>query len=388
MLSQSGSAISEDVDLFVYSEAIPVDAPERKRALELGIAQQSYPEALGDLSRGHSPVIAVCGTHGKSSTTGMAARLLMHSGRDPTVVVGTKLRELQGRNWRTGMPGGTFLLEACEYRHAFFHYPSTIILLTNCDGDHFDFYKTAEDYRAAFVTFVKKLPADGILITHLSDPDCADIANATGRKVIDADACPMIDLKTPGKHMRANAQLVLALADVLGVPSPQAQAAIAGYAGSWRRMELKGILRSAQDDTVGIPVIDDYAHHPREIRATLEAMTSEYPGKRIICVFQPHTHDRTLKFYDDFTTAFRGVDTVIIPNIYEARNDIETERVDLPTFLKDISQSSSVRCVDGKSLTETERMLKEEILQGGDVLMCMGAGDITNLATAMVGASM
>lgn len=379
-LEQSGASIPADCDLFVYSEAIPVDAPERRRAKELGIQQQSYPQALGDLSRGHDQVIAVCGTHGKSSTTGMAARLLMHSGREPTVVVGTKLKELEGRNWRKGREAGVFLLEACEYRNSFHQYSPSIILLTNCDGDHFDFFGSSEEYRSAFVTFIQKLPKDGVLITHLSDPDCKAVADVAGRKVIDADAYPLITLKTPGTHMQQNAQLVLALADVLAIPGKQAQAAVSGYAGSWRRLELKGMLGD-------IPVIDDYAHHPREIRATLDAIIGEYPGRRIVCAFQPHTHDRTLKFYDAFTHCFRGVDTVIIPNVYEARKDIETERVDLPAFMRDLEKGSTVRCVDGKSLADTERLLREQILKPGDVLLCMGAGDITNLAQRMTSGS-
>lgn len=378
-LDQSGKSIPEDSDRFVYSEAIPIESRERKRASELKIPQQSYPEALGDISRGHSPVIAVCGTHGKSSTTGMATRLLMHSGRDPTVVVGTKLHELGGRNWRKGRENGMFLLEACEYRHSFHNYNPTIIVMTNCDGDHFDFYKSSEEYKQAFIEFMHKLPAAGILITHLADPDCAAVAEAAGRKVIDADVCPIIDLKTPGKQMRKNAQLVLALADVLGVPCLQARAAVAGYAGSWRRMELKGMFRGS------IPVIDDYGHHPSEIRATLETIIGEYPGRRIICAFQPHTHDRTLKLYDAFTQSFAGVDTVIIPNIYEARRDIETARVSLPAFIKDIALKSGVRCIDGESLAETERILREEILREEDVLICMGAGDITELAGRIAG---
>lgn len=376
VLDQSGAAIPTDADLFVYSEAIPADSPERKRATERNIPQKSYPEALGDLSLGYEQVIAVSGSHGKSSTTGMATRLLMHSGREPTVVVGTKLKELQGRNWRVGRPKGTFLLEACEYRHSFHQYSPNIILMTNADGDHFDFYGTHEKYCAAFVEFVKKLPKNGTLITHLRDPDCAAIAKHAPN-VIDADLQPLITLKTPGRHMQQNAQLVLALAGLLNIPAEQARSAVSGYAGSWRRMEIKGMFRDS------ITVIDDYAHHPREIRATLEAIFSEYPGRRIVCAFQPHTHERTLTFYDDFTAAFAGVDTLVIPNIYEARKDIETDRVDLTKFLADISRVTGARCIDGKSLGETERLLKEEILQGNDVLVCMGAGDITNLATTM-----
>lgn len=275
-------------------------------------------------------------------------------------------------------------MEACEYRHSFHHYKPSIILLTNCDGDHFDFYGSIEEYRASFVKFLQQLPKDGVVITHGGDPDCAAVAKASGRTVIDADVYPFISLRTPGRHMQQNAQLVLALADVLSVPATQAHAAVGGYAGSWRRLELKGILPRAQDDK-GVPVIDDYGHHPKEIRATLDAIIAEYLGKRIICVFQPHTHDRTLKMYDEFVGAFRGVDTVIIPNIYEARKDIETAKVDLEKFIKDIATKSGVRCIDGKSLKETEAMLRGDMVKPGDVIICMGAGDITNLATALVG---
>ncbi len=412
-LDQSGASVPSDADLFVYSEAIPPDAPERRRAQELGILQQSYPEALGVLSKGHT-VIAVCGTHGKSSTTGMAARLLMHSGRDPTVVVGTKLKALDppssasgglrgasGRNWRKGRDGGIFLLEACEYRNAFHHYNPSVILMTTCDGDHFDFYTSIEDYRASFITFIHRLPTDGTLITHLGDPDCRVIADGADRRVIDADTEPLITLKTPGRHMQGNAQLVLALARLQDIPDKQAQAAVSGYAGSWRRMELKGNVMVRGDARRVAPpafakasagrhhdivVIDDYGHHPREIRATLDALIAVYPGRRIICAFQPHTHDRTLKLYREFTECFRGIDTVVVTNVYEARKDIETDRVDLPRFIRDIEKVSDVRCVDGGGLADTEKILKGEILRSGDVLVCMGAGDITGLATAMVSA--
>lgn len=372
---QTGAAIPSDANLFVYSEAIPADAPERRRAAELGIRQLSYPQALGELSRG-SRIVAVCGTHGKSSTTGMAARLLLHSGRDPTVVVGTKLKELEGRNWRKGRPD-LFLLEACEYRNSFHFYDPSIVLLTNCDGDHFDFFASRQHYRDSFVAFVEKLPPDGVLITHMGDPDCRAVAEAAGKRIIDADAFPLVTLRTPGMHMRQNAQLVLALASHIDVPAAQAQAAVSGYSGSWRRMELRGLYND-------IPVIDDYAHHPREIRATLQAVMEQYPGRRIVCVFQPHTHDRTLALYDDFAGAFSGIDTVIITDVYEARKDIEKRRVDMAKFVRDIEQRSGVRCQDGTSLDHVRQLLIAHVLRSGDVLICMGAGTVTDLAETMV----
>ncbi len=143
VLDQSGAAVPKDCDLFVYSEAIPESSPERQKAKEYGSMQKSYPAAVGDLSRG-SRLICICGTHGKSSTTAMAARLLIETGKDPTVVVGTKLKELGGRNWRRGK-SDIFLLETCEYRNSFHQYSPRIILMTNCDGDHFDVYKDTDD---------------------------------------------------------------------------------------------------------------------------------------------------------------------------------------------------------------------------------------------------
>ncbi len=375
-LDQSGGALPPDIDLFVYSEAVPPDAPERCRAKELEVRQVSYPEAVGELTRGKK-LIAVCGTHGKSSTTAMAARLLIEAGKDPTVIVGTKVPELGGLNWRKG-ESDLFLLEACEYRHSFLQYDPSIILLTTCDGDHFDFYASQEAYRSSFVRFIRKLPADGTLITHLADPDCAEVAAGAGRETTDADPYPMIALGTPGAHMQRNAQLVLALAAHLEIPSSDAEKIVSGYGGSWRRMEVKGASRE------GATVVDDYGHHPVEIRATLQALRGAYPGRRLVCVFQPHTHDRTRTLYKEFTASFHDADLVIIPNIYVARKDIEHGEVSVPAFVKDIAKESKTEVLDGRSLTRTEEALRGGLLRKGDVLVCMGAGDITSLAERMV----
>lgn len=374
-LVQDGSAVPVDADLFVYSEAIPTDAPERVKARTHGIRSLSYFQALGELSRDHR-VIAVCGTHGKSSTTAMAARVLIEAGKDPSVVVGTKVRELDGANFRKG-ESELFLLEACEYRRSFHFLHPSIVLLTNVDGDHFDAFKDIAEYREAFVEFLERLPDDGVVIIHGSDPDARAVAEAAGRHIVDADAHPMPALSTPGEHMRQNGRLVLALAGVLGIPQQEANKSLSGFSGTWRRMEVVGECR-------GVTIVDDYGHHPAEIRATLKASREAYPGRRLVCVFQPHTHDRTLKLYDNFCRAFADCDLVIIPNIYVARSGIEGATVDLPRFLEDISKGSGVETIDGRSLEQTEQLLREKILRSGDVLICMGAGDVTNLARRMV----
>ncbi len=371
---QSGKAIPSDCELLAYSEAIPQSAAERMEAKRRNIRQISYPHALGELSAGYR-VIAVCGTHGKSSTTAMAARLLIDTGKDPTVVVGTKLQELGGRNWRKGK-SDIFLIEACEYRRSFHFYSPAVILMTNVDGDHFDYFTSKDDYQSGFVEFIQKLPEAGLLITHMHDPDCAAVSKASGKNTIDADAQPLIALRTPGEHMRKNAQLVLALAQSLGIQSAKAGAAVAGYAGSWRRMEEKGLYRGS------IPVVDDYAHHPVEIQATLSGLKEKYAGKRVVCIFQPHTHDRTLKLYDGFLHSFTRADLTIVTDVYEARKDIETARVDIKQFVTDIASGSHTDVRYGGSLMHCESMIGD-IAREGDVIVCLGAGDITGLASRL-----
>ncbi|MFH1670152.1 MAG: Mur ligase domain-containing protein, partial [Patescibacteria group bacterium] len=251
-LNQDGTFIPNDIDLFVYSEAIPKDAPERRRAEALGIKMQSYFEALGELSQNNT-VIAVCGTHGKSSTVAMAARVLIAAGKDPTIVAGTKLKELDKSNCRKG-ESDLFLLEACEYRRSFLALSPNIILMTNVDGDHFDAFDSVEDYQEAFVEFLKSLSMNGQVITHMEDADCERVSKESGKEIIDADEFPLPKLSVPGKHMQQNAQLVLGLAQALDIPQEKALKALSGYAGCWRRMEVKGEYGD------GITVIDDYAH--------------------------------------------------------------------------------------------------------------------------------
>lgn len=371
-LQQDGSAVPEDADLFVYSEAIPEDAPERQKAKEFGIPQQSYFKALGELSK-EKFVIAVCGTHGKSSTVAMAARVLLELGIDATIQVGTKLKELDGRNWRAGN-GDIFLLEACEYRRSFHHLSPDIVLMTNVDGDHFDAFADVEEYQQAFREFLEKLPPGGPIVTHLGDPDCRKVVSGLDRPVIDADSQPLVKMLTPGRHMQENAQLVLALAGQMGWEQQAVEQALQGYAGSWRRMELKGKFGE------GIPVIDDYGHHPREVRATLQALKERYPDNRLLCIFQPHTHDRTLKLYDDFAASFGHADQVIVTDVYEARKDIEREEVDLAKFAADIAVQSATPTSVGGSLDRIEERLRGGEVQPHDVILCLGAGTITNLA--------
>jgi len=375
-LNQDGSAVPGECDLFVYSEAIPNDAPERVRAQELGVPMQNYFQALGDLSR-DKKVIAVCGTHGKSSTVAMAAHVLLDAQKDPSIIVGTKLRELDGKNWRCG-DSDLFLLEACEYRRSFLALSPDIVLLLNADGDHFDAFASAEDYQRAFVEFLNLLPEDGIIITHLGDPGCEAIVRKLKREVRDIDGFPLPELATPGRHMQENAQLVLGLCELLAVPQEAAMQSLASYQGCWRRMEVRGVWGD------GVTVIDDYAHHPRELSATIRAIAQEYDGHRLVCAFQPHMHDRTLKLYDGFVCCFQNAHLLVVSDVYDARSDVEKEHVDMQRFVDDIQKGSGIPVRYGGKLNATQKLLTMEILQPNDILLCLGAGDITKMAGRLV----
>jgi UDP-N-acetylmuramate--alanine ligase len=369
--NQDGSALPDDVDLLVYSEAIPKTAPERVKAEKLGIRQISYFQGVGELAQGKI-VICICGTHGKSSTTAMTARLLMEAGKNPSVVVGTKMFELEGKNYRIGDPD-LWVVEACEYRRSFLYLHPTIILLTNVDGDHFDAFSSLEEYHHAFEEFLAKLPKDGTLITHLQDPSIKKLVSTIPQTILDSDTQPLIELETPGEHMRKNAQLVLSLGQTMGIPVEKASSILKGYRGSWRRMEERGVIGN------DILVVDDYAHHPIEIKATLAAMKEKYSDRRLVVVFQPHTHDRTLSFWDDFTQAFQNADVLILTDIYDARPDIEKGLVDIPKFLDAIKQESKIETINGTSLFNTKTMFPS-LLKQHDLLLIMGAGNIARLA--------
>jgi len=374
-LNQDGTYVPDDTGLFVFTEAMPKDAPEMIRARELGVKMQNYFEALGDLSRDYN-VIAVCGTHGKSSTVAMAAKVLIDVGVDPNVIVGTKLEDLNSRNWRKG-DSDYFLLEACEYRGSFLSLAPDIILMTNADGDHFDAFESVKEYQEMFVKFLKLLSSGGVVITHMDDSDCARIVRESKQEVIDVDHMSLPELSAPGLHMRQNAQLVMGLAQIIGIPEEEALESLKKYPGCWRRMEVVGTFGD------GITVIDDYAHHPREIAATIQSGLEAYPDRRLVCVFQPHMHDRTIKLYEEFKLCFRGCHELFLTDVYDARSDVEIDEVDMEKFRSDIEEGSKVRTHYMGDLDETERKVKES-LQSNDVLVVMGAGDVTSLARGMV----
>jgi len=371
--------VENDFSLVVHSPAVKADNPEYKRAKELGIKTQSYPEALGELTKEYY-TIAVAGAHGKSTTTAMIALVLTKAGLDPTVIVGTKLKEFGGSNFRLGK-GKFLVIEACEYDSSFLNYLPKITVITNVDKEHLDYFKTFANVKKAFKDFIMQLPKDGFLVFNKDDKYTPKI-NKPKFKTIEfsvkqkeAKKIKSI-LKVPGLHNVSNASAALRVAQVLAIPDEIAYKALSEFNGTWRRFEIKeGIVGGKK-----ITVVSDYAHHPNEILATLKAAREKYSKNKIWCVFQPHQHQRTYYLFNDFVKTFRKVpiDKIIITDIYDVAGR-ETKVINGEVSSEKLVNKINRDNVEYIPLCDIKERL-EENMNSGDVLIIMGAGDIYKLA--------
>ena len=354
----SASYVSDTTDLVVYSIAALETNPELTEARRRGLVCLTYPEALGVLTQEYT-TIAVCGTHGKTTTTAMIASMMKACGINPTVIVGSLLSD-GGTNFIQG-DSEYLVVEACEYRRSFLNLHPTHIVITNIDEDHLDYYKDLNDIKSAFQEFVDKLPKNGSLITH------HDVELITEAKKINADSieAALISLTVLGEHNKRNAQLALALADSLGFNEADARKGLLTFRGTWRRLEYKGIWHD-------IAMYDDYGHHPTEIKATLQALREKYPHEKykVIAVFQPHLFSRTKEHLDDFAHSFVDADVVCILPIYGARE------VDDGT----VSSHDLVEKTDKAIYMETFNEIKKYVVSKphyNTVLITIGAGDVS-----------
>lgn len=357
-VGQKAENISADCDLVIHTIAIPETNPELRRARELGIKTQTYPEFLGQLSR-EKFTIAVAGTHGKTTTTAMIAKILLDAGFDPTVIVGSLLKETQS-NFIAGK-SKYLVVEACEYRRSFLNLWPQILVITNIDNDHLDYYLDMSDIHKAFAELAAKVPADGKVIT------------AKEYEQVPVD----FKLKVPGAHNVQNAQAALAVATAVGIERSLAVKALEEFAGTWRRFEFKGKTPSTSLGAGGVLVYDDYAHHPTAIRATLKAARELAGEKKVIVVFQPHLYSRTKHSFADFATSFGDANLVIVAPIYAAREPFDPS-VDSEKLAEAINQQSQ-NAIYLANFTE----MKQKILataKADDLVFTMGAGDIYHLA--------
>lgn len=362
-----GSNLIKDTNLVVYTTAVNFSNPELKKAKKLKIPTLSYPEMLGLLSK-DKYTIAVSGTHGKTTTTAMIAKILTDAKFSPTVIVGSLLKGHKS-NFIAGK-SKYLVCEACEYKRAFLNLSPKIIVITNIDNDHMDYYKSLRDIQKAFGQFAAKLGRDGVLICDTGDPLLASVIKKVRTKcrVIDYSEIRLdFPLKIPGGHNVKNARAASAVTGILGVNKKTIKKSLENYEGAWRRFEYKGKSKR------GVLVYDDYAHHPTEIKATLRG-TREFFGKRKVwCVFQPHLFSRTKILLEDFVCSFGDADEVIIVDVYAARetgDKIAGAKI-LAAKIKQCHRA--VRY--GGSFARVEKILKKNTKKG-DIIITMGAGDV------------
>ncbi len=384
--SHDKNLIHEGMYRVVYSEAIPEDNPERVKTRNLGIPEKSYFAALGDISK-TKLTIAICGTHGKSTTTAMAGLALEAAEEDPLVILGTKVFEWGGKNIRlpknstplcSPKNSGFFLVESCEYHHSFLQLEPKIIVVTNVEPDHLDFFGSPERYYDAFSQFANRLNEGGILIADFSNPNIERLfTESPAQKVNTRDFISAVPtLAIPGQHNRENAACVLAIASVIGTHEEKVKETLKNFSGTWRRFEKKG-------EKNGVLVYDDYAHHPTEVRATLSSFRKKFPDNTIWAVFQPHQYSRTRDFLDEFSKCFTDADKVLIPNIYRVRDsDEDVASISPKQLVQEIGKHhKSARFTE--DFPNTVDILKKEA-KPGDIIVTIGAGPVYEIGETLL----
>jgi len=392
----------DEIDLIVYSTAYYLESNiELKLAREKGISILSYPEAIGELMKNNFS-IAVCGTHGKTTTTAMLTLAMQGADANPTAIIGSKIKQI-GSNALLGK-SDFFIIEADEYQNKFQYYNPMAVVLTNLDYDHPDYFKNFEEYKNAFKKFVKKIPRHGFLVVWGGSVDTLEIAKEAQCRIIIYDNLSQtnqglfneiksefekkdkynieflntpisLNLKVPGKHNLLNATAALAVCQQLKLNERKVKESLENYEGATRRFEYIGKCN-------GAIVIDDYAHHPEEIKATLKTIRTEYPGKKVICVFHPHTFTRTKVLFSQFAQSFDEADKIIILDIYgsarEKQGGVSSQKLveEIKKFHKDAENISTIK--------ETYEYLKDDV-DNRDVIVTMGAGDGDKLAKMLVG---
>jgi len=323
--------LPREANLAIFSAAVPLNNPERRQAAKLGIPTKSYSEAVGDLAKQYK-TLAVTGAHGKSTTTALLSLVLIKAGFNPTVIIGTKLKEFGNSNFKNGK-GDYLVLEADEYHGSFLNYSPFAAIITNIDREHLDYYKNLGIIKNAFLKFINNIQPNGILVVNKDDKNLFSLKNKI-QKIARKNSLKLFwygirvnprinprlsaSLKIFGEHNISNALGVYSLAKALGVKDSDIFSAIGSYRGAWRRLEYRGQLRvKSQKSIVNCQIFDDYAHHPTEIKATLAAIAQKWPKTALICVFQPHQAQRLSLLFKDFVGAFDRANALVLLPVYQ-----------------------------------------------------------------------
>jgi UDP-N-acetylmuramate--alanine ligase len=412
---ETGGALPDGVDTLVHSAAVKSEHPELVAARARGCEILKYAAMLGRVMKLKHGV-AIAGTHGKSTTTAMTAHVLLSAGKDPSFVVGATCPQLGG-SARSGK-GDAFVVEACEFDRSFHNLHPRIGVVLNIEEDHLDYYKDIHEINASFHTFLSQVDPSGVAIVSATDANCSTATRnletnvetygidvpadwqATGIRRFQGKAhfqvsykgkkLGRLTLSIAGRHNVGNATVAAAIATHCGVPWNQIAAAIESFRGADRRSQLlwQGPL-PGNPDALPVTLMDDYGHHPTEIRATLLALREHYRPQRMICVFQPHQHSRTRFLLDDFARSFSHADLTIVPDIYFVR-DSEADRkaVNSQMLVERIKQSAAAAQGAQDALyIATFAQIQDYLLthmQPGDLVVSMGAGPVWEVTDELV----
>lgn len=382
-------------DLCVHTAAVKSDNPEMQAAAENGIRLIDRAEFLGAVMKNYTHAVGVSGTHGKTTTTSIIAHALINAGLDPTISLGGELDLIDG-NVRTG-GSDFFVTEACEYTNSFLKFYPTIALITNIEEDHLDFFTEGiSQIRESFRKFAELTKGRGNVVAFGGDENIRTALDGADLDIITygMDQCydyyplnltykagyPSFDvykngnfrcslkLSVPGDHNILNSLAAIAVCDLMGADIEKSAQGIESFKGTHRRFEKKGEIN-------GAVIIDDYAHHPTEIKATLKAAKA-FDHNRIICIFQPHTYSRTRTLWDEFVEAFDDADILILTHIYAAR-----ENFDGVTKPENLAECIAQRGVNTMFIDDFSEIVKyiNQSAQNGDIIFTMGAGDVTEI---------
>ncbi len=398
---QIAENITSDIDLVVYTAAIREDNEEWIAAKDANIPMLTRAELLGQIMDNYSKSIAVAGTHGKTTTTSMISQVLLEAQTDPTITVGGILSAIDG-NLRIG-ESDVFISEACEYTNSFLNFRPKYSIVLNVEAEHLDFFKDLEDVRNSFRKFILNTRTDGATIINGEIENYEElVANAPHQVVtygfdsrfdyyaenitFDENACGMfsamihgkelmkVHLNVPGMHNISNALATIALTSLMGLEEDAVLMGLRKFGGANRRFQYKGKLN-------GITIIDDYAHHPTEIAATLSA-AANYPHDRLVLVFQPHTYSRTKAFLQEFAEVLSQVDILVLADIYAAREK-NTIGISSQDLLK-LVEEKGCNCHYFPTFDEIENFLLQNCMNG-DLLITMGAGNVVEIGETLLG---
>ncbi|MDD5710494.1 MAG: Mur ligase domain-containing protein [Candidatus Colwellbacteria bacterium] len=367
--------VAEDLEAVIYSAAVPAEHSELEQARGMGIRTLSYAEAVGELTKKYF-TLAVAGTHGKSTTTSMLALMLIEAGLDPTVIVGARLAEFRGTNFRRG-ESKYLVIEADEYDRSFMYYQPQITIINNVDNDHLDTYGDINGVAEGFNQYLKNLSQDAVAVLNSQDVHTEKILTGVRCKIVffnHKEAVYAWPLTLPGRYNQLNAEAAWQAAQLVGVERSVAEAALMKFTGIWRRLEpLEPIEPSFMRDTM---FFSDYGHHPTEVSVTLEGLREKYPQKKILIIFQPHQAKRLDSVFMEFVGAFKKADAVCLLPVYQVAGREESAEhktsQDLSTAIMDNNRKLSIN----QQVSYKENFEDSLALIEGGVVVFMGAGDI------------